>query len=263
MKKALFISILLTLLLCSAAPAQETNLQPKRIAFINKLKFGDEKQGVGKYVNALKAAENPGFIPQPETDPAKRKALYEKRYKSFVEPVEKEIAIFLKEIATQNNLIILDVIELDRRGQILILNDKLDITYKVIPLINEYFETKAKPNLTINVSEAKIGRINTKFFLDEKLGITKLAEKVQETKNFIKQQTGNEPTPDEIKAFIMKNQSKDNYFFRIIDFMQSFAEKNGFEVVFDPSYKLPSELLYFQTYDVTKDFISYYNQLNP
>jgi hypothetical protein len=48
-----------------------------------------------------------------------------------------------------------------------------------------------------------------------------------------------------------------------MDFMQSYAEKNEFSIVFNSGNKLPAELENFQIQDITKDFISYYNQLNP
>lgn len=244
MKKLLFISTLLILFLFSVSFAQENvNSQSKRLAFVNKAKFEDQNGGIEKLVQALQSANelqrNPGL------------------------KVKIEISEFLKQIESQNNVIILDIAELDRKGQITLLSPALDVTHQVVSMANEYFKTNTKPTLNLNLVTAKIASVKTKSFLDEKSGIRGINEKINETKSLLKNQIGSEPTIEEIKEYLLANRAQGSYIFQLLDSMQSFAEKNDFNVVLDSSQRLPAALKDFQIQDITKDFISYYNQVKP
>ena len=175
MIKSLIISNFLILLLITVSFAQQNNnSQPKRIAFYNKYKFEDDKNGIEKYVKALDLL---GFICIFESDPEKRKVAYDeaykKHYKFIIEPIENEISALIRQIETQNNLMILDLVEINKNGQILAIDEKFDISEPLIAFFNEYFKTKTKPNLSLNLPNLKIGTINTVSFKDEKSGIKK------------------------------------------------------------------------------------------
>lgn len=236
MKKLFLLSGIVILLLISTANAQLSGFaKSKGIVFINRLAFADERSGVEKYVNALGAAGNLGS--PAETDPAKRKAIYDERYRTLVTPVENEISAFLKKVEAANSLDILDLNELDQRGQVLSFDARFDITAKVVSLINLYFKEKKEPILTLIIPEAKLATINTDAFSAEINGIAKYKEKLVQSEALTKFQIGRE--------------------------IQSYAEKRGFGVVFDSRQTLPARVQNFQIQDITKDFISYYNQLNP
>ncbi len=236
MKKIFSLSGLIILLLSSAAAAQINNsAQSKRIVFINKLYFGDERFGVEKYVNAIRAASNLGS--PAETDLTKRKAIYDERYRTLVVPVENEISAFLKKVEATNNFEIWDLADIEQTGQVISFNDRFDITAKVISLINLYFEEKREPLLTLVIPETKLAAINTDLLLIELGKTAKFKEKFKQSEALTKAEIGRG--------------------------IKSYSDKNGFGVVFDSKRKLPSELQNFQIQDITKDFISYYNQLNP
>jgi hypothetical protein len=262
MKKTLF--FLIILVLSTVSFGQINNLQPKRIVFYDKYKFEDDKNGIEKYVKAL---DTLGYICIFESDPEKRKAAYnrayENRYKLIIEPVQNEISQSLKQIEIKNDVVILDLSKLDENGQILALDEKLDVSQPLIAFFNEYFKTNIKQNLSFNPPETKIGTINTDSLNDEKSGIKILTTMFAETSNQIKKETGTAPNFTEIKARIFKDESKSKIFQQIGNSIQSYSMKKGYSLVFDSREKLPLELSNFQTQDITNDFISYYNQSNP
>ena len=56
-----------------------------------------------------------------------------------------------------------------------------------------------------------------------------------------------------------ENPFKQDIYFKI----QTFAKERGFHLILNSSLEFPSELKNFPIHDITKDFISYYNQINP
>ena len=266
MIKSLIISNFLILLLITVSFAQQDKyLPPRQIAFYNKYKFEDDKIGIVKLTKAILFATDRGYIG--DLSNPKLKAIYEetykKRYKILVEPVENEISALIRQIETQNNLMILDLVELDNNGQILEFDEKLDISDPLTVFFNEYFKTKSKPNLLLNLSESKIGAINTESFYDKKSGIKRLTVMFAEKSDQLKKETGTTPTFEEIKARIFKDKSKSKIFQQIGNSIQSYMMEQGFGVVFDSSKQIPKELETFQTQDITNNFISYYNQIYP
>ena len=162
MIKSLIISNFLILLLITVFFAQQNKyLPPGQIAFYNKYKFEDSQTGIKRYVKAL---DSLGYIDIFESDPEKRKAQYDaavaRKWKYIINPVVTEINDLLKEIAEQNNLVLLDITELDKNSQLLAFDEKLDISDKIIAVINKYFETKTKPEVKPDLPETKIGLSN-------------------------------------------------------------------------------------------------------
>lgn len=189
---------------------------------------------------------------------------YQTRINVLVEPVLDDINKQVKLIAEQNNVVIFDGTELEKNGQLVAFNKNLDITYSIIPAINDFYKTKSKPNLNLNLPESKIAVINTNTFINEQSGIKQFVEKVKEYEKRIRLETGRNPTTEEITNRIWQSNAADNNIGRKIwSSAQSFADEKGFNIIFDSSKKLPNELERFQIKDVTKDFISYFNQSNP
>lgn len=160
----------------------------------------------------------------PNLTKEKHKAAYERQYREAVQPVGNVILYSLKLIEKENNLIILDGGELETKGLLLAFDEKLNITKSIIPALNDYFKTGVKPTLKLDLPETKIALINISLFENEK----------------------NVKFNDEIFSKL-----------------QIYAKEKSFSLILDSSKELRAELKNFQTQDVTKDFISYYNQMNP
>lgn len=266
MKKVLFLSTIFILLLFSVSFGQEKVVpKPRTIALFNSFAFEDEKNGIKKLVDAESIANNPGFIA--EQDKKKRleiyKEVYRRREETIVKPVKSEIAALIKQIGNQNNIVLLDGIELQLNGQLLGFNEKLNITEILIPEINEYFKTGSKPNLKVNLPSAKIAVINPNTFSDEKTGVKGYLQEIEKAKRQIQKETGNNPKIEEIVNRIRINDLESNIVDKIFKAMQSYTKLKEFSLILDSTKKIPEGLENFPIQDITKEFISYYNQSNP
>jgi len=246
--------------------------QEKKIVLLNKLAFDDEKNGVKKVVEAWKLVESCEFNPEwyenyvqiqtlekellsndlsfaskdeklKKLDQLKRRSIelenqrkerFEQKKTLFLNPVLKKIDVQIANIAEQNNLIVLDGAELEEKGLLLAFNKNINITDKIIPAINEYFKTDITPTLNFDVPETKLVLINLNEF-----NLSVMSKNQPTSKNDISAQRD------------------------LINKIQKFADEKGFQIILDSSKTMPDELKNFQFQDVTKDFISYYNQLNP
>ncbi|HQU85112.1 MAG TPA: hypothetical protein PKY59_18370 [Pyrinomonadaceae bacterium] len=184
---------------------------------------------------------------------------YQKRYDLLISPINFEIDKLLIEIGNQNNTIILDAEKLDMKSQVLAFDDKIEISSKVIPLLNAYFETNKKPDLQIVLPKSKVVKVDLaevgqkipniqhfKVFLEE------FGKKRRDKGTYIENEESN--------AILKSNNIE--YKTIIISFasFKSFAQKNDYSMILDSSIALPEELQNIPLEDVTNDFISYYNQ---
>lgn len=263
MKKLVLLSNLLILFLITVSLGQENKPTTKRIAFYNSYQFADKKNGVERYAQALELL---GYICIFEKDEEKRKELYMEAYKRHtklaIEPIKNEIYDLLKQIEIQNNITLFDIVELGNKNQLLTFDQKSDISQNLITILNDRFKTKSKPNFTLNLPEQKFAKINTELFFDEKTGIKSIAAKSGAIKNLLTKETGTNPSLNEIQAYFLKVNTEFDLT-QIGVASQDFAMKNGYTAIFNSSKNLPAELENFQITDITNDFISYYNQLNP
>lgn len=149
--------------------------------------------------------------------------VWELREKRFVEPVLNEIRQSLKQIEAQNNVIIIDVYELDKNNAILAYDGEFTITKQFI----DHFNDKQKNPvavLKLDLPSPQIAFLDTSLFKNEKAG---------------------------------------KEMFIISKAIQAFATEKRIAFIFDSAEKLPAELEKYPAPDVTKEFISYYNQINP
>jgi hypothetical protein len=141
--------------------------------------------------------------------------------KILIEPVINEIRQSLKQIEAQNSVTIIDVYELDKNHLILAYDEKFTITKQFI----DYFNDKQKnpaPVLKLVPPTPQIAFINTRLFEDKKDAEERL---------------------------------------KIVKTIQTFAAQKGIAFIFDSGKTLPVELEKYPAPDVTKEFISYYNQI--
>lgn len=190
---------------------------------------------------------------------------YQWLFNKIVQPILDDAEVALNLIAKQNNTIILDGGELEYNGQLLAFNRKIDATNTIIPLINDYFKTGGKANLKLNLPESKIAFINTKLFADENSGVKQIFRANKELDEQMTKDLVNNPTDEELKLWSEKFKfgKKTRAFTIPIKEIQVFADEKGFDIVLDSSKTIPAELKNIPIQDITKDFISYYNQLNP
>ncbi|HEX8288822.1 MAG TPA: hypothetical protein VF556_12545 [Pyrinomonadaceae bacterium] len=254
----LLFSKLFIFLLCSFSLGQERGFtESKPIALINTIAFEDEKTGVTKLINA-----NNQLYLGCCFSPCSQES-HEKRKKILVDPVSDEIANLIKQLEFQNQIIILDGVKLQINGHLIGYNEKLNITNTIIPVLNEYFKTSLKPNLKLNLPEAKIAVINTNIFYDKKAGIKEYLPQIKKVEEQIKNETGKSPTEEEIINRAWRDNSQNYIDNKIAKEIQSFTNEKGFGITLDSSKKIPHELENIPLQDITNDFISYYNRLNP
>lgn len=212
----------------------------KRIAFINEGAFDSSETGILKLTRALDQMEMIDCYPLPCTQEQR-----EAKRKTVVEPVLSEITDLLKQIEIYNKVVILPGFKLELNGQLLPVDKKFEITEQFINFFNNKTE-KSTQTLTLNIPESKIGAINTNTFYDRANGIKRINKITSEKIIDLKTTCQNTIECREIGKYI-----------------QSYATKKGYSVIFDSSKTIPEEIKSFDIDDLTKDFISDYNKNNP
>ncbi len=191
---------------------------------IDWIAFENEKTGIKNYAKAMYYANNPGFIA--ENDAEKRRQIYEENFKKRYKILVKPIAIKITDFLKQ--------IEAENN---LIIFDGLELEEKGLLLA---FDKK------IIISENIIALANDFFKTGVKpslkLNLPEAKIAVIETELF------------KTEAINLSN---------TYESLQKYAEQKGLQLILDSSKTLPSELKDFPKQDVTKDFITYYNQLKP
>lgn len=189
---------------------------------------------------------------------------YEKRKMLLVNPLLEKIHFQLKTISKQNNLLIFNLDKLIDDGSIIFVDEKIDITNPVVSALNEYFKTGQNTTIKIEVTEPKIALLNTELFSDANNGIKHLVNYQNEIKKLIKVELGDNPTKEEVETWKNKNRKIEGYdiYEKIGNSLQKFSLENRFNLILDSSRKIPAELEKFSSFEVTKEFISYYNQKN-
>jgi hypothetical protein len=223
MLRTLLISKLLVFLLVSASFSQENvTSQPKHLALIDWITFENEKTGIKNYARAMDFAYNPGFIP--EKDAEKRRQIYEESFKKRYKIVVEPIKLKISDLLRQ--------IEIENN---LIIFDGRELEEK--GLLLAWGEK-------INITENVITFANDFF----KTGVKpSLKLNLPETKFAV------------INTELFKTEAIDSE--KKYKLLQNFAEQKGLHLILDSSLTLPSELNDFPKQDVTKDFITYYNQM--
>ncbi len=243
----------------------------KKIAFINSSAFEDTKTGIKKLV----AAHEQVGIGSVDCFPSPcGEKVWQQREKKFVEPVMNEIRQSLKQIEAQNNVLIIDVYELDKNNLILAYDEKFTITTQFIDYFNDKRKNPAAV-LKLDAPTPQIAFIDTSLFENEKTGLivfTKLMKKFGEEFDKALTEEFGAAKPD-INSEAFKNfafrysHRSENYLgkemAKISKAIQTFAIEKRIAFIFDPAKKLPVELGKYPAPDVTKEFISYYNQINP
>lgn len=239
MIKKIFFSTLILLLFISNSFAQEKqNPSQQKIAFVIESLFFDKKVGIKDFSSlANLKSDNGNNINQNES------VNNSKSNPTVYNPAKELIYGFLKQIENQNNLIIINLSETDSNGQILALNQKFDLTKKIITFINNK-SAKSVETFKIDLPEAKVGFIDTSLFYDKEKGIKQLTKNLSKYNNF------------------QELCSKTTICSEIGNSVQTFAMKKGFSLVFDSSKNLPAGISNFPKTDITQEFISDFNKNN-
>jgi hypothetical protein len=268
----LFNLLFVVSLFAQIPPDSKINLQKNgiRVSVVSEYDF-DNKNGIKKLVDAYNKVESLDCF---ATTPGCREAS-EKLRKLLVEPVLLEISESLKQIEIQNNVIILELGKLAEKEQLLAFDKKFDITRQFI----NFFNNKAgNPNetLKLEIPESKIALIDTRQFEDEENGLKRHSNLSKQffaevNKEMEKEFGTAKPdlNPETIRNFIQRFPHRISHrefgqeLIKIGKAIQTFAEQKEFSFIFDSSKQLPPELRRFPIQDITKEFISYYNQNNP
>lgn len=232
----------LVLLAAFTLQAQQVVSQ-KRFVVVNEMAFYDEKTGITKLVKAFDLAINPGFIS--EKDEQKRKEIFEQNYKfrqsQIVEPVLQEITEAIRKIESENNLVVLQVGEMVDKNHLLAINQRFEITKQFIAFFNKQSKNTTEV-LRLDIQDSKVASVDTLFFFDKNHGIRKLTEAI-DNKGYT---AGNVCQQTVICTDIGK-------------VIQTFVDSKGYSLIFDSSRKLPDAVKDVKVEDVTKDFISFFN----
>jgi hypothetical protein len=269
----LFFNFLFVFSLFAQIPSvskQNSRTNGVRVFVVSEYDF-DNKNGIKKLVDAYNKVESLDCF---ATTPGCREAS-EKLRKLLVEPVWIEIQDSLKQVEKQNNVIILEMGKLAEKRQVLAFNQKFDITRQFITFFNNKGEN---PNetLKLEIPESKIAVIDTKRFEDEENGLKRhsnLSKQLfAEVNKEMEKEFGTakpDLNPETIRNFIQRFPNRISHrefgqeLVRIGKAIQTFADQKKFSIVFDSSKQLPPELKGFPVQNITKEFISYYNQNNP
>lgn len=236
-KNFLISKLLVLLLFCTSFPQVNDN-QSAKIAIINECSFDDAKTGIKKLYDAYQQMESTDCFPAPCSEEQCKKV-----GSVILQPVLKEISDSLKQIEIRNNIIILRGCRLEMNNQLLALDNKLNISEQFITFFTKNAR-KFDETPVLNIPESKLGVINTEEFFDKEKGIKKL---------IISDDTDTKK----------KKCTETNACIEIVNSIQSYAANKGFGLIFDSGKNLPEEVRKLKTQDVTQDFISEYNRLNP
>lgn len=205
-----------------------------RIAFVYFIYFDNEKNGISRLTKALDAVYHHCYACSEE--------LINKRKDILVIPIIKDINNSLSEIENQNSLKISKIEDHSKLQSIIAVNKNMNLTEKFITFYNAQ-ANKQKIDVDFTVPKSQIGVIDTRKFFDKLNGIKSFAE------------FGENNNPEYIcgKTKLCQELGKA---------MQTFAEKNEFGIILDSSKELPLEFKDLKTIDITKEFISEYNNSN-
>ncbi|CAN5605026.1 hypothetical protein BH20ACI4_BH20ACI4_21890 [soil metagenome] len=212
------------------------SIEKYNFAYVNFYFFDNKDKGIIQLTKAYDAVDNSCCFSSCSQE------IVKKQEKILVEPVKNKINYLLSEIEKQNNLKILRMDDLDRISSVLAVNIKFDLTEKFITFYNSQ-PNQQKVFSDFTVPKSKIGVVNTKLFFDKLKGIKSFAE-FNENNN---------------SEYICGKTSLCQELGKAI---QTFAEKNEFGIILDSSKELPLELKDLKTIDITKEFISEYNNSN-
>lgn len=202
MLKTAFYTIIFVFLLFSASFSQAVSGDlPMNIAFINDTEFYLKEIGIKRIEQAYNHVNSPFNLPTLRTiseltEELKNKDLsskereeketllkkildqkqkdFEKREKTLLEPILKDISKKIEQLEMQNNLEILFFDELFKKRSLLYVDVKLDITKQFIADFNS--SADKSQILTLNLPSSRIALINTDNFFDKKVGINNLVE---------------------------------------------------------------------------------------
>jgi len=239
MIKTLNLLTLIILLPIANSFAQEKeNISPKKVAFVVESLFFDKKFGI-KDVSAFMKLEINKSISDSQDGSVNNSTNNDTVYN----PAKEKLYELLKQIEIQNNLITVKIYEADQNGSILALDQKFDLTKKIISFINNK-SSKSAEAFKVDFPEAKIGSIDTRLFYDKDKGI----------KHIIKN----------LNKYASKQElcSKTTVCIEIGNAIHSFAMKKGFALVLDSSKTLPNEIAAYPKTDITQDFIADFNKTN-
>ncbi len=222
-KNTILIFLLLLLFISSAFAQEKNNLQPKKIALIAWGAFESPETGIKKYGKAIDVAYNSGCIF--DTDVEKIKKLREEGFKQ-------RYKLFVEPIKLKIS---------DLLNQIEIENDLIILDGAELEETGRLLAWDKKTNITDNVILFANDFFKTGVKPLLKLNLPEAKIAVIDTES-LKPETINLSNTYEA--------------------LQKFAEQKGFRLILDSSKTFPSELEHFPKQDVTKDFITYYNQLN-
>ncbi|MCD9188189.1 MAG: OmpH family outer membrane protein [Pyrinomonadaceae bacterium] len=186
---------------------------------------------------------------------------FQKRFELLISPINNEINNLVTEIGKQNNAVILDAERLDLKSQVLAFDDKIEISGKLIPLLNEFLETTKKPDLSLDLPKSKVVKVDLAV-IGHKIPNTQPFKVYLEQSRKNQMEKGAFISNEKYIAILKANNIEYKTINTLFDSFKAFAKKNGYSMILDSSIELPIEIQNIQLEDVTNDFISYYNQLN-
>ncbi len=270
MKKFAFVIVCLFLLnLPQFAQNISDENSTHKIAFYSKYSFYDERNGIKKLVEAERLLDDCDFSLQPLLDKIreaekdlksvslsteqrkeketkyetakdnlkihndKRIENHEKRKKIILQSILNEITNAINIIEKENNLVLIDLDELTENGLILNFDESLDLSKSLILFINNNLDKNTDSIPKLNIPKVKFAKINTETFYDKTNGIIRLVkdEPLRITK-----------APQDIAKEL-----------------EDIRKENGLSFILDSSKEIPDKLKYFQSEDITKEFIIRYN----